>query len=68
MFFFNGILINNTYYTTLHLACISGNIDAVKYIISLNDAIVTTKTIFSFNFSISFSQLNFESVFIFKIC
>ena len=35
-----------SYYTILHLACKLGNVDLVKYIISLNKIDITSKAIF----------------------
>ena len=48
----------NIYETLLHQACKSGNIEIVKYLISLNKIDINAKTILIFDFyNISFFHL-----------
>lgn len=51
------------YETILHLACKLGNIDIVKYLMSLDKFDITTKSIFFiYDFNSVFSQFIFNSV------
>ena len=48
----------NVFETILHSACKSGNLEVVKYIISLNKIDITSKTIFIY-FSLHFNHHQF---------
>ena len=50
----------NIYYTILHFACESGNLELVKFIISFNKIDITSKTIFIY-FSFHFNHHQFIS-------
>ena len=55
----------NIFETILHFACISGNLEFVKYIISLNKIDITSKTIsICFSFHFNHNQFNFISIII----